>query len=37
MTEHAVLVSPKILAVHLGRDAYVYVRQVHPHSGPGTH
>ncbi len=27
MTEHAVLVSPKILAVHLGRDAYVYVRQ----------
>ena len=27
MTERAVLVSPKILAVHLGRDAYVYVRQ----------
>ena len=27
MAEHAVLVSPKILAVHLGRDAYVYVRQ----------
>ena len=27
MSESATLVSSKILAVHLGRDAYVYVRQ----------
>jgi len=27
MSESATLVSSKILSVHLGRDAYVYVRQ----------